>query len=125
MYRTHGLPYAPDIRPERSYPSETAITAWARVFAFGGAWTKTYEQDQQKIIVAFRSFTSGVESTDLSFFVQDGDQWKLVLWYPVRGENLQIEQQEHGLQVYTYDYKQKKKLNRLFISYDALFRGKD
>jgi hypothetical protein len=114
------LPYPPDIRPELSYPSQDAIAAWAAKVSFGGAWTEVYKHDKQKIVVAFRCFSSGVNTTDLSFFVPDGDHWKLVLWYPVRGEAMKIEQQKEGLQITGFDYQQNKRVNRLFIPYDAL-----
>jgi len=113
-------PYPPDIRPERSYPSEAAIADWAAKVSWGGAWTKVYMHDKQKIIVAFRCFSSGVTTTDLSFFVQDRGHCALVLWYPVREEGLEIEQQKEGLQVTGFDHQQKKRVNRLFIPYDAL-----
>jgi hypothetical protein len=73
------------------------------------------------LLVAIRCFSSGVVTTDLSFFVQVNDHWKLALWYPVRHEALQVEQQKDGLSITGYDEKQKKSVSRLFIPYDTLF----
>jgi hypothetical protein len=114
-------PISPEIRPERFYPSEMAISSWAATNSFGGSRTEAYRHNDQEVLVAFRHFTSTAPSADISFFIQDRDRWKLVLWYPLRGEESKIEKKKDGLQVIAYDYKRKKWVKRLFVPYDALF----
>ncbi|MEI8288312.1 MAG: hypothetical protein WCH99_02475 [Verrucomicrobiota bacterium] len=114
-----GSSHSTDIRPERSYPSQDAIATWAAK-TWPGGWTKVFAHKQQKIMAVFRTFTSGVATTDISFFAQDGDHWTLVLWYPLRGESLEIEQKEEGLQILGSDYLQGKPVPRMFIPWGAL-----
>jgi hypothetical protein len=114
-------PKSPEVRPDRFYPSESAIYSWAVTNSFGGARIETYWHNDQKVVVALRRFTSTVPSTDICFFTQHEDRWKLVLWYPLRGEESKIVRKRDGLQVLAYDYKHKKWVERLFIPYDALF----
>ena len=109
-----------DVRPALSYPSQAAISQWA-TNAFGGSRIDLYKHNAGEVLVVWRSFTSGVTTSDLCFFVQSRNRWKLALWYPVRGEGLKTEERGDGIDILYYDAQQNKWARRLSISYEALF----
>jgi hypothetical protein len=109
----------PDLRPDFSFPTQQAIYAWA-TNAFGGTDIAVYKHDDKQVMVVWRMFTSGVTTSDLSFFVQGKDRWWLALWYPMRQEALRSKQRSGGIEIQYYDEQRKEWVERFFIKYEAL-----
>jgi hypothetical protein len=108
---------------------EKDIAEWVNS-AWGGGRTEHFniEYGNQKydVLVAYRSVTSGRNSTELTFFVKDKDVYVMALYYPMRwGEYLQVAQLEDKLVVKSLSSETWAKGEQVYmeIKYSALING--
>jgi hypothetical protein len=61
-----------------SFETAAELDKWAKS-AFGGAWKKELAYKKQKLVVYFRSHTSGVSTSEPNVFVERGGRWVRLL----------------------------------------------
>lgn len=76
--RTTGLKQIPG----ETFESKEAIREWAEISTFGGGRIREFDgHEGQRVIVVFRTFTSGIESSDLAVFLgHKARGWQLVVY---------------------------------------------
>ncbi len=79
------------------FASENEVKIWAEA-TFGGGFTESYafsrDGDVYNVVVAYRSFTSGRESTDVTFFIKRYGWYVQAFHYPMVYEALEVEQSD-------------------------------
>jgi hypothetical protein len=67
----------------REFASFDELKRWTETSTFGGGRVETARFEGHDLAYAYRSYTSGVKSSDAAVYVRDGDEWKLVKAHPV------------------------------------------
>lgn len=66
----HGFP--------KAFPSEAALTEWMETSTLGGGTVTRINFADRDIVIAYRTHTSGRESSDAAIYRHEGDAWKFV-----------------------------------------------
>ena len=92
--------------PPSEFESHASLEAWTEGSTFGGGRLYRVGAEALGLYCADRSYTSGVYSSELAFYVQADDSYRLVLYLPlkrfvqrkawVQGETLIIEERAMG-----------------------------
>lgn len=67
----------------REFTSIDDLRRWTETSTLGGGRLDEAEFEGHDFAFAYRSYTSGVKSSDAAIYVRDGQGWKLVKAYPV------------------------------------------
>jgi len=79
----------------REFSSQEELQQWTENSTMGGGRVEAADFEGRKFIFAYRSYTSGVKSSDAAVYMQDGDNWRLVKAYPlVMGKWIVAEKQD-------------------------------
>ncbi len=81
-----------------SFDSEQALKKWALTSTFGSENFKELTIDDKRVVVAFRYYTSGVKSSDVSVYYLKNKQWHLVVSHePVFRDHVEVEKDGRNL----------------------------
>jgi hypothetical protein len=87
LERTVGIKNASSGPATASFGKEFAsideLRRWTETSTLGGGRLDETEFEGRDFAFAYRSYTSGVKSSDAAIYVRDGKSWKLVKAYPV------------------------------------------
>ncbi len=74
---------APEARFAREFATEAELKTWTENSTLGGGRIEKTTFEGRDFIFSYRSYTSGVKSSDAAVYMQDGEGWTLVKAYPV------------------------------------------
>ncbi|MGB4107589.1 MAG: hypothetical protein WBK55_07315 [Alphaproteobacteria bacterium] len=79
----------------REFATLDELQRWTETSTLGGGRLAKARFEGRDLAFAYRSYTSGVKSSDAAVYARDGETWKLVKAYPVvMGDWIVAEQQE-------------------------------
>jgi hypothetical protein len=73
----------PEARFAREFATEAELKTWTENSTLGGGRIEKASFEGRNFIFAYRSYTSGVKSSDAAVYMQGPEGWKLVKAYPV------------------------------------------
>lgn len=79
----HTASATPEARFAREFATEAELKTWTENSTLGGGRIEKTSFEGHDFIFAYRSYTSGVKSSDAAVYMQDAEGWKLVKAYPV------------------------------------------